>query len=70
MLTIREIEELDHMEVEEDEEEDLAEEDATSYLPPEEGEMLMIRRVLHATENTSNASQREQIFHSRCKVAN
>ena len=52
MLTIREIEELDHMEVEEDEEEDLAGEDATSYLPPEEGEMLMIRRVLHATENT------------------
>ena len=26
------------------EEEDPAEEDATSYLPPEEGEMLMIRR--------------------------
>ena len=58
------------MEVEEDEEEGSVEEGETSYLPPEEAEMLMIRRVLHATESTSDASQREQIFHSRCKVAN
>jgi len=50
VLTIREIEELDHVEVEEDEEEDSAEEGETSYLSPEEGEMLMIRRVLHTTE--------------------
>ena len=60
VLTIREIKELDHMEVEEDEEEN----------SPKEGEMLMIRRFLHATEALPEANQREQIFHSRCKVAN
>jgi len=58
------------MEVEEDEEEDSAEEGETSYLPPKEGEMLIIRRVLHATEAPPKANQGEQIFHSRCKVAN
>jgi len=58
------------MEVEEDEEEDSHEEGEASYLPPEEGEMLMIRRVLHATEAPPEVSQIEQIFHSRCKVAN
>jgi len=42
----------------------------TSYLPPKEGEMLMIKRVLHSTEAPSEANQREQIFHSRCKVTN
>ena len=47
--TIREIEDLDQMEVEEDEEE-YDEEGETSYLPPEEGEMLMIKRLLYAIE--------------------
>jgi len=50
VLTIKGIEELDHIEVEKDEEEDSLEEGETSYLPHKEGEMLMIRRVLHATE--------------------
>jgi len=56
------------MEVEEDEEEDSPEEGKTSYLLPEESEMLMIRRVLHATKAPPEANQREQIFHSRCKA--
>jgi len=68
VLTIRHIEDLDHMEVEEDEEES-ADEGETSYLPPEDGEMLMIKRVLHASEAPLEANQREQIFHSRCKEA-
>jgi len=70
VFTIKEIEELDHMEVEDDEEEDSPEEGETSYLPPEESEMLMIRKVLHATEAPPEDNQMEQIFHSRCKVAN
>jgi len=52
------------MEVEEDEEEDSPGEGETSYLPPEEGENLMIRRVLHATKAPPEVSQRKQIFHS------
>ena len=56
------------MEVEEDEE--VYDEGETSYLPPEDGEMLMIRRLLHATEAPYKVSQREHILHSRCKVAN
>jgi len=57
------------MEIEVDEEES-EEEGKTSYLPIEEGEMLMIKRVLHVIEALSEANQREQIFHSRCKVVN
>jgi len=37
------------MEIEEDEEE-YEEADETSYLPPEEGEMLMIKMALYTTE--------------------
>jgi len=43
------------MEVEEDEEES-DDEGETSYLPPEEGEMLMMKRVLHATKATPVAN--------------
>ena len=56
------------MEVEEDEEES-NKEGEKSYLPSKEGELLMLKRVLHATEAQLDANQREQIFHSRCKVA-
>ena len=55
------------MEVEEDEK--ASDEGETSYLPPEEDEMVMIKRVLYAIEASSEVSQREKIFHSRCKVA-
>jgi len=68
VIIIREIEDLDQMKVEEDEEES-DEEGETSYLPLKEGEMLMIKRVLHATKAPPEASQGEQIFHLRCKVA-
>ena len=69
VLTIREIEDLDQMEIKEDEEES-GEEGETSCIPPKEAEMVLIRRVLHASEAPLEASQREQSFHSRCKVAN
>jgi len=69
VLTIKEIEDLDKMEIEEDEKES-KEEEENFYLPPEEEEMLMIKRVPHAIEALPEANQREQIFHSRCKVAN
>ena len=42
----------------------------TTYLTLEEGEMLMIKRVLHATKDVLEANQRKHIFYSRCKVAN
>jgi len=67
VLTIREIEGLDHMEVKEDKQ-GTADEGEISYLPLEEGEMLMIKGVLHATEALQETNQREQIFHSRCKA--
>jgi len=57
------------MEIEEDEE-DSKEEGDTSYLPPEEGKMLMIKSVLYTTKIPPEANRREQIFHFRCKVAN
>jgi len=57
------------MEVEENKEKESANEDETSYLALEEREMLMIKRVLHATEALPEANEREQIFYSKCKVA-
>jgi len=57
------------MEIEEDEEES-EEEGETSYLPLEEGEMIMIKRILHTTEVPSEANQRMQIFLFRFKVDN
>ena len=68
VLIIREIEDLDHMKIEQDE--DASDEEGEALnLPPEEGEMLMIGRVPHATKVPREAGQREQIFHSRCKLA-
>jgi len=57
------------MEIKEDEEES-EEEGETSYLLSEEEEVFMIKRVPHAIEALPEANQREQIFYSRCKVAN
>ena len=56
------------MEIDEDKEE-FGEEGDTSYIPPEERKMLMIKRVLHATEVPLEASQREKTFRYKCKVA-
>jgi len=67
VLTIRELEDLDNMEIEGDEEQS-GEEGETCDLPPKEGKMLMIKRVHHATKASSESNQREQVFHSRCKV--
>jgi len=54
------------MEVEEDKEES-GDEGETSYSPLEDGEMLMIKKLIHTP---LEANQMEQIFHSKCKVAN
>ena len=61
VLIIKKIEDLDQIETEVDEEESEEESD-TSYLLPEEKEMLMIKRVSHAIEALPEANQREQIF--------
>ena len=58
VLTVKEIEDLDWMELKEDEEE-FEVEGETSYPPPEEGEMLMIKRVLYTIEAPPEASQGE-----------
>ena len=71
VLTIKEIDELGHMEVESDEsEEEVLEDEEDPTYQPEEGDVLMIKRVLHTKEAISDSNQREQIFHSRCKVLN
>ena len=56
--TIREIEDLDQMEVEKYYEE-YGSEGETSYLPPKKGKMLMITGVLHYTKAPPESSQRE-----------
>jgi len=55
------------MEIEEDEQQ-YSEEGETSHLPLEKGVMLIIKRLFHGAEAPTEASQREQIFHSKCKV--
>ena len=35
---------------------------------PDEGELLVIRRVLHTIKITPNDEQREHVFHSRCTI--
>jgi len=57
VLTIREIKDLDHTEIQEDEEVSVEEGEAF-YLLPEGGKMLMIKRVLHANKNAPKANQR------------
>jgi len=48
-------------------EEEFEEEDHT-IATPDVGELLVIRRVLHAKEVPLEPTQREQIFHSRCTI--
>ncbi|GJU80002.1 retrovirus-related pol polyprotein from transposon 17.6 [Tanacetum coccineum] len=57
--------------VEEDEEEKPIYDDESCFeerVRPDEGELLVIRRVLHTKEIASNDEQREHIFHSRCTI--
>jgi len=58
VLEIREIKDLDHTEIREDEEISVEEGEAF-YLLPEDGKMLMIKRVLHAKKAPPEASQKE-----------
>ena len=59
VLTLNEIEEIDHFSSKLAEEEE-----AATVLAPDVGELLVLQRILHAKEE----SQREHIFHSRCTI--
>ena len=52
---------------EETSEEEFEEEDHTLFTP-DVGELLVIRRALHAKEVPLEPTQREQIFHTRCTI--
>nr|XP_043619798.1 uncharacterized protein LOC122591603 [Erigeron canadensis] len=39
-----------------------------TYVGADIGDMLVVRRVMHANEVVTDAAQRENIFHSRCTV--
>ncbi|GJU29166.1 reverse transcriptase domain-containing protein [Tanacetum coccineum] len=57
--------------VEEDKEEKPIYDDESCFkerVRPDEGELLVIRRVLHTKEIAFNDEQREHIFHSRCTI--
>ena len=66
VLTLKEIEEIDHFASELAEDED--EEVATTILAPAVGELLVLKRILHTKEATKEESQREHIFHSQCAI--
>ncbi|GKA45002.1 aspartyl protease_2 domain-containing protein [Tanacetum coccineum] len=69
VMTLREVQEVTL--VEEDKEEKPIYDDESCFkerVRPDEGELLVIRRVLHTKEIASNDEQREHIFHSRCTI--
>ena len=65
VMTLKEVEEVNVLE---DEEDEMPIYDEECYIKPDEGELLVIRRALHAKEVDPNNEQREQIFHSRCTI--
>ncbi|KAJ9563958.1 hypothetical protein OSB04_009118 [Centaurea solstitialis] len=69
VMTLKEVEEVHVVEEGEDE---MPIYDEECYfeerVKPDEGELLVIRRSLHAKEVDPNDEQREQIFHSRCTI--
>ena len=67
MLTIKEIEEINPIHLETSEKEEELEEQAI-VLPPNVGEMLVLRRILYTMELPQEENQREHIFHSRCTI--
>ena len=65
-LSIREVKEIQALE-EETSEEEFDEEDHTT-VTSDVGELLVIRKALHAKEVPLEPTQREQIFHTRCTI--
>lgn len=65
VMTVKEIEQVTMIEENPIYDEEYDYEERTK---PDEGELLVIRRVLHANEVNSNEEQREHIFHSRCTI--
>jgi len=65
-FTIKVAEEIRAIEEESSEEED--KNDGSTLVTPNVGEMLLIKRSLHATKVPYEDSQREQIFNSRCTI--
>ncbi|XP_070042719.1 uncharacterized protein [Nicotiana tomentosiformis] len=45
--------------------EEVNEEDEDAYVEPDEGDMLVIQRILHAEHEDEKSSQREALFHTR-----
>jgi len=60
------VEEIQDIKEEESEEE--YEEDENTLATPDVGELLVIRRALHANEVSLEPRQREQIFYIRCTI--
>nr|XP_043633171.1 uncharacterized protein LOC122604347 [Erigeron canadensis] len=67
-LTAEEIESLPDVDNEEGEPVYDDDESEKTYVGVDIGEMLVVRRVMHANEVITNAAQRENIFHCRCTV--
>jgi len=65
-LTIKEVEEIRAIEEESSEGEN--ENDGSTMVTLDIGELLLIKRSLHATEVPYEDRQREQIFNSRCTI--
>jgi len=66
-FSIVEVEEIQAVEEEKEDEEEY-EEDELTLVTPHVGELLMIRRVLHAKEVPLEQRQRELIFHTQCTI--
>jgi len=65
-VSIREVEEIQAIQ-EEGSEEEYKEDDPT-LVTPDVGELLVIRRAVHAKEVPLKPNQREQIFHTQCTI--
>jgi len=65
-LSIIKLEEIQA--IEEKKSEEKHEEDDHALVTPGVGELLVIRRALHAKEVPLEPSQREQIFYTRCTI--
>ena len=70
-MTIQEVEEVDALLMETQEEAHEEESDSMeeeTQLEADEGELLVLRRVLHTQDTPYDKTQRDMIFHSRCTI--
>jgi len=71
VMTMQEVEEVDAMMMEVQGEPNEANSDHLedeTQLDADEGELLVLRRLLHAQDSPYDKAQREMIFHSRCTI--